>query len=560
MDPMDSPAAERRLRSLELVAVVLLLFAGLRPRLRDFDAGFDRGFEGFQGAFFAICAVNYERLGVGALDGYPVAAIDVDAEDPESWYEYANHPPLVPLLAWASARLIGPAGWELAWQEGRAPPGLEAALRLPFVLLNLGALLGLWWCLREGEGRATALVGLALYAALPIAGLYSTLVNYENPAVCFTLLGCAAHARWVRTSAARAQAAALLAFALAGCVTYTPLFFIAALALERLRARGFRSAVYTGATLGTATLAPLLLHGWRARIVHAELGRAPDTLPTRVKNLLSPMVDGTKPLPEWLVTQTRGALELFSELICVAALLGLMLCLWRLRARPEQEEGARMRLALPLFLGGLMTQLAFYKHTADVPRQDVFFLNLAPGFVALAAVLIERVARAVRPLHMGLAPYVVLVGTLMVPCLLRADALRWRWREPGPLDQAGAIGPLSPLPATHGRALASLLPPGEAGLYPAQVGLNIASYYYAWRSLQPIAQVGDVGPAMLQLARYGLEEAPVWFLLPSEEPLRSEPGVVALRQEFEQRLPEHALQPPDATAAGWMGWRLRPRD
>ena len=124
----------------------------------------------------------------------------------------------------------------------------------------------------------------------------------------------------------------------------------------------------------------------------------------------------------------------------------------------------------------------------------------------------------------------------------------------------GAVGPPAALPQTQGRALAALLPPGEAGFYPGQMGLNIASYYYAWRSLQPIVTVDDVGPALLQLARYGLRDVPKWLLLPTDEPARSLPGVPELRREFETRLPEIANAPPDATAPGWEAWRLELRD
>ena len=98
---------------LERAALVVLFLAALVPRLFDVAAPLDRAFDGEQGGFFAIGAINFERLGVRRTGGYPVLNIDLgDRADPatrlwdrpELWVSYANHPPTVPLIAWASRR------------------------------------------------------------------------------------------------------------------------------------------------------------------------------------------------------------------------------------------------------------------------------------------------------------------------------------------------------------------------------------------------------------------------------------------------------------------------
>ena len=484
----ESPARrppESWLRHLERGAVALLLAAALVPRLPDLRGPFDRGFEGFQGSFFATCAVNYERLGLGALNGYPVANVDLSADDPQSWYAYANHPPAVPLLAWAGAAALGPSGWDEAWKEDRAPEGLETALRLPFFALHLLLLYGLYRALRPGAGAQTALIALALLAVLPLAVLYAGLVNYENPSLALVVLGYAAAARWL-ASEGRARRRALLAyaacFALAGCVTFAPVFFVAALAGARLlRGRPREAAVLGGAGLGAALL-PLAVHGLVAGRTLAGLGQPADTLPERARRMLAPLLDGSVPLPRWLGIQAGGLVELFTIPVLLAAAVGLGFALRECRRRDS--------LALPLFAGGALLHLAFYRHTSDVPRQDVFFLNLAPGIAALAAVAVDRAGRPLLRLRAGLAPLVVLVSSVGLPALVRAGELRALWRGPGPADDpALADGPELPLPPRAGAALAEALPSGAAGLYPQALGFGNATFYYAWRTLQPLSLI-----------------------------------------------------------------------
>jgi hypothetical protein len=169
--PTARPGLATSAARLERLGVLLLLAVALVPRLRDVAAPFDREAEGAQAAFFAIAAVNHERLGLRHTGGYPV--LNVDATDPgrrgagapiasRHWLFYTNHPPLVPLLAWAALEALGPRGWDTAWREHRAPAGIELPLRLPFLAAHLLFLWSLWWAARQSGGPRAALIALGL--------------------------------------------------------------------------------------------------------------------------------------------------------------------------------------------------------------------------------------------------------------------------------------------------------------------------------------------------------------------------------------------------------------
>ena len=127
--------SERRpVGCLEFVAVIVLIAAAFLPRLRDLDAPFDREFEGAQGAFFTIAAINYDRLGVGAFGGYPVLNIDLDETRPDTWYTYENHPPTVPLFTLAGLLVF--TRYRLHWTERGATHGEVLAAALWIALLG----------------------------------------------------------------------------------------------------------------------------------------------------------------------------------------------------------------------------------------------------------------------------------------------------------------------------------------------------------------------------------------------------------------------------------------
>ena len=556
----ESPRLPHRL--LERLALVTLLLLALVPRARELGAGFDRGFGGYQGAFFAIAAVNYERLGLGAADGYPVLNVDLPGASPQAALErrdelfvYTNHPPTLPLLAWAGARALGSADLGRAWREDRAPRGIEPALRLPFLLLHMLGLLALWWVGRVAFGAQVALIAVALTVFLPVSALYGTLVNYENPSLPFALLALGCYGVYARSARPRALACMGAAFFVGCSVTFAPAFFLPPLCARSLWRRRWREAALVALVGGACVLVPLLLHGRLAGAVRAELGTGEGPLWARVQVLLEPLLDGSAPFGQWLRAQLAHASQAFGVVLSGLALIGLSWALGRALS-PRLDVRARARewpasgredvdLALPLFCGGALYLFAFYRHTLD--EQWPFLLYLAPAAALLGARAIHAVSLSLQRLRGGIAPLVLVVGSVMLFSLARFETWRAAERSPGRRDPGGPeSGPEAPLPATAGRELAQLLPPRAVGLHASALGLHPAAAWYAWRSLLAAESPLDPTPG-LALLHFGLSDAPRYFLLPDDPPESAAPAIDGLRRN---------LGPPDLDRAGWKGWLL----
>lgn len=548
--------------ALERGAVLLLLLFALVPRGRDLGSTFDREFGGYQGAFFAIAAVNYERLGVDAFSGYPVLNIDLPGGSVEAarertgeWIVYHNHPPTVPLIAWAAARAMGPEDWGESWRENRSPDGLEPALRLPFLLLHLLGLLAFWWLARTAFGSQTALIALALMSVLPVSAYYATLINYENPSLPFTLLAVACYGRYVRSGRLRELGALALAFA-AGCsVTFAPAFFLPWLCLRSLLHRRWRETLLVGVAGGTACLMPILAHDAWAKSALDAIGRAPISITERARVLLGPLLEGEIPLWRWGALQLEHAVVACGWAVVAAAGIGFLLGASRALSRPLDQRLRRLEsprsatpdvdLALPLLAGGALYLFAFYRHTAE--EQWPFLLYLAPGVVLLAARALNQVSRPLLHLHAGIAPLVVATSTIALPSLVRFEAWRFAGRIPGPRDPGGLQrGPEAPLPSTAGRGIAEVLPPGALGIHPEVLGLTPAASWYSWRSLWPVdARVLPLAPEVL--GGLALPGAPLFLLLPDDPPPSTAETIDSIRE---------SLSEGELAAGRWRAWRV----
>jgi hypothetical protein len=508
VEVVDDAGVRRRL---EQAACGLLLVAALLVRVPHLFADFDRGTEGFQGAFFAIAAVNYERLGTSVGHGYPALIVDLekdalhDSIGPMDALVYANHPPLVPLLAWGSARLLGPEGWSEAWRSGRAPEGLEVALRLPFFLLHILSLLIFWRILRPALGPSAALIALALLAASPVGLLFANLVNYENAALPFVLLAYGAYRRMLVRGGARPAWALGLSFLAAGAVTWAPVFFLPPLVLHSL---------WAPTAIGTVSIG------------------------ARVHELWAPFLDGSRPLSEWLRIQLEHGRAMLGTPVLILAALGLLAgaCrrispAWNARmARGEidapgtsQGKMERVDLATPLVLGACLQQLAFYRHTLDA--QWNFFLWAAPGAAAAAAMLLASLARPSLRLRAGVAPLVLIVLSAILPGVVGANARLHELRAPASSgDGAEAVA----LPRALGLELAPLIPRGSIALLPADLGANLACTYYAWRNLYWTDGPSAALPPWLEASCF-LRDAPVDLLLPEAPPIGARVSIGTLR-------------------------------
>ena len=352
---------------LERLCVVLILLFALIQRASDLRAPFDREFEGAQAAFFAIGAINYERLGWLGAGGYPVLNIDLGPRGdvnrdlrlhPASWYVYANHPPLVPLLAWSAIRARAGGEWAQACAEDRAPRGIEPWIRAPFLCFNLLGLLGLWWAVRQAAGARRAMLALAIASLLPISVVYGPLVNYENPVLLPIVLAAGFCARWMRGSKTRDLALCALAFAATGAVTYAGAFFVPALATCVCWRLGWRRAAGFASITGAAVVVALALHAiWSAHSL-ARLGLDTQPLLSRARELMLPLFDGTHPITEWARLQSERLSVWFCGPIVLVALLGLVLhlitALRRRRVGRALNDASAIDLEPALFAGGAL--------------------------------------------------------------------------------------------------------------------------------------------------------------------------------------------------------------
>lgn len=542
---------------LERAGVLLLLLAALVPRARGLFGPFDRELEGFQGSCFAAFAINYERLGVGRFGGYPTFNVLLPSDPAATPYLYPNHPPLVPLLGWASLKAWGPAGWDEAWRAGRAPQGVEGPLRLPFFVLHVGGLLALWWAVRQGGSARLALLSLAVAACVPISIVYAYLVNYENPYLVCLLLACGFHVRWLLRGSSRALLGAALALAAAAAITFAPVFFLPPLLLQTVLRRGWRPAAREAAALVPAALVPVLVHGVLVR----QLPLADSVgVVQRAQALLRPLFDGSKPLAEWASRQGLRLEYFLSPGILWVAAAGLVVVLARALRRGMRasrvvagaERPAEVSLALPLLLGGAAILLGFYTHTFDgdgaTNGQTLFLLNLAPAAAVLAAHLLDALAPALYRLRGGLAPLVVATSLVCVPALLRAGAIQRAWRDPGPRDDPRVAGPATALPSTYGRELAALLPADAIGLVPHSMAFTPAVSFYAWRQLVPVSRA-SWGKALARIEEVlELGDRPRFMLLPRDPPAGIRAEIESVRADLARRFQ------PVAVGEHWELW------
>lgn len=463
---------------------------------------FDRGFDGFQGAFFAGAAVNYQELGTGPTHGYPLAQID-PGDDPSQWNVYTNHPRFVPHVALASLRAFGPAGWDQ--RPGSVPSGTEAAVRAPFFFLQV-----LGWSLVAAavwrvRGRRAGLLVLAFAAHLPLGVAMSGLVNYEHPSMAF-VGGAALCAMLSHRSDDRARGLAIAAGVVGGLgtfVTYAPALFV--LPLAWACARGHRRAAAVAGVL--TTVVALLPHVFASGAVRETTGARSPSIGERLHTLLAPMWNGELPPDVWLAAQWRALDWSFTLPLALLALVGLALAARRVVARRDDPLA---RLVTALCVGALGVQLLYWRHTGD--PQLSFLLNAAPGAIAAATYALLALG-GTAPVRRGLAAAIalVLVGFASSVATDHLHALR----APGPRDVAGATGPLAPLPRTAAQDIAALVPAGAVVWYPASLGFTPAVSYYAWVTCLPFVP-GLYDATLAKQVELGLAGRPAWLCVPLE--------------------------------------------
>lgn len=382
------------------VAFAVLAVAFLAVGLHGIGDLWLWGHEGFMGSWFAQAARNTLRFGVpGQMVFYSGTAPPVDQ------VIYTGHPPVIHLHLVAVLGLLGDAEW---------------VARLVPLGYNLGTLALLFVALRRRFGDAVGLAGAAVWALLPIQGLYAHLVSHEALGIFWCLLFVHLYLRWCETRAASRLAASLVALAVALWTDWPAYYFALFVALHAFETglrRGGRPWRWRVQYAYVAGLTVLVLAGFLlyVRFVVGIAGSFDEMLHVFGQRSSTP--------PGYLRQLLRWVPELYGPV--PLALFGLWLVGFVVRA-------VRRRLALgdflPLFF--LLAQLVHSRLFAEAGFLHRYWLLY--GGVAVAAgagralvdlvrlgrrLLLGRpwrgpepVVSARRRLVAGLAPAVLLVG------------------------------------------------------------------------------------------------------------------------------------------------------
>ncbi|MCY2961988.1 MAG: glycosyltransferase family 39 protein [Planctomycetota bacterium] len=540
----------------ERFALALLCIAALWIRIPGLSKPFDREFGGHANAFFAIAAVNYEREGAWKHAGYPSVRIDgpaivsddvVGTADDDAASVYVNHPPTVALLAWASAHAFGPAGWSERWRDGLPPIGIESALRMPFLALHVLGLVALWWATRPALGGRAALVAVAFAGLAPVGVTYGPLVNYENAAMPFVLVTLGAWIRHARDGSLRMLLVAACASFFGGCITWAPLAFAAAIAVDAAFRRRWRLSLRAALVIGGAAAIPLAAHVLLAR----ASGAVRENVLDRVPVVFGPVAENPLLALAWLRLQLGYAVESIGAVQLALAALALLVWTaqsWRERARAHLAGLPRAEPAFeaaPLVLGALVYLLAFHRHTIEPQR--MFQLALLPGVAVCAAAGVEALRGRRSALRTALAAALVLV--VAGESVARTRSIQRAMHAPGAFDGPGGDASIRvPLPTTAGAGIARATPKGWIALIPPATGLNLAAGYYAWRNV-----VVAAAPSALAEIRAGHPSSRAQRAC-ALVPMTPESDAVESSAAFERGLPADATW--RSTAGGWRIWWL----
>jgi hypothetical protein len=374
-EPLLDAAAPLSRPGLRPATAGLLLVLGLLLHARGLSGPFPDGQQGNCGAMFSIFARNEHALGgLIATRGVPV----VNPVPPPSLAAaefYTHHPPGLPWLVMAAARL---------------PLPVETAARLVALLASLATVLLLADLGCRLAGRFAGLAAGLMALALPATLHHGLLVNYETVAVPAMLLA-------VRALALRAGPA-WPATALAGLMDWIALVPLA-LAWRSVERRRWWVAVAAAASM-------VLLFVLLGRLV-APASLAETLAQARGASPLAPDFDAGA----WLAGQAGHLVTLFGWALVPAVLAPLT---WRRRSALQRRVLAWLAIA------GLLNVTLFARHATGHEHYALLWLP----YVALAtAVLLFPRDEAATPSRS--------VGLLALLMLLAFSWQQYRDAAPG---------------------------------------------------------------------------------------------------------------------------------
>ncbi len=318
----DGPPALPSRAAAVTAAAILLLAAGLLSigltedwRLLHED----------NGALFTTLALSHLRLGLGETRAHDTFVVAATGER----FPYGHHPPGVALLV-AGAFAV----------TGSDAPAVARSVAIAF---HLGSALLLFSLLRKVAPTGEALLGLFLFAILPMSAYFGRMVGYEPFGLFAVLLALNGWARH-RTDGGRSGLGLLASgIVFGGLIDWAPLFFAASLGVVEIvdLFRGTTASRSVLATIAAAAGGVLVFD-----VLHFVVA-GQGALASLAAILARGAVPGRPGLS--VVDFVLGQIEGFRRYFTHAGLLSALLAAAAL-LRPRGKLAASLRLADPLAL------------------------------------------------------------------------------------------------------------------------------------------------------------------------------------------------------------------
>lgn len=522
---MDGDEASRKLTWLARAAAVVLILAAAFARGRGLESSFDRGVDGERCVRAALTRWNDERF--EDLER-PITAIEIPAGS--EGYAGIGEPPWQPLTRPQESELE----WDLLLERASyeffgvslevGTTDVEFPTRIPFFLLHLSSLVALWWGVERAYGRQVALLFLAFLATCPPSLAHASSPGTESLALLWIGLGIGVHGLALRKFAWWPALALAALTWLAWMTAKEVSLLLCVLPLEALVRRKTRAFL------------SLALPTWGVVALVASDAAGTNVTPAP----WSGFVDQEAGLGAALGSLLRETVTLVPPTVLAISVLGLAVRVvrevklsWRERLvaleypKPEQP---RAELGLWIALGTIAAALA--AESSGALRS----LHLVPLISLGLALFFQQLTRPIAGLKAGIAPLVVAISLLAMPCFARFAQYEYRVRS-------------SPSPRELGAEILALdLPADALCCLPASSHAGRALEFYARRTLVPqeLLDRAELGTVALQR---GILPWRATLLLP----------VAETESEDEQKL--RALTERGATRLGenetWQAWLLR---
>lgn len=362
----------------------------------------------FASAAFATMARNHLELGLRITKGASV--LRVDPRHPEPISIYAHHPFGYPLLLAGVFRVAGAS---------------ELAARMSAIACSLATTCLLFVLMRRAFDWPTALAAAALFGLAPGTLCDGRIVSLEQPVLVAIVAAVWRFTCW-RETGARRDYCLLIGVLVAGMLIEWQAYYLSAIFPIAAWLLGPRPVRWRP-LVGLACVAPLMFALFLWHVWVADPEQFSDLYRTML--FRTGLLDSQRQLAEFgQVTNysfgqllARMASHLQTELtlpLCVLAVAGLGVVIWRMR----REPAARPRLAIPLLLAAPAACHTFVFSNAMYVHDCLSILYL-PAAAAAGAITLQCLWNNERWRRTGVLATLVVVAFFQRSSLRESKAL-----------------------------------------------------------------------------------------------------------------------------------------